>query len=147
MKQFMVWEPEVHVWLLKFQCNASEFTCNSGACIPLYYHCDDVEDCDDKSDEINCDIVSIDEKRYRQEFPPPPGVDFVECDQMNKYTTQYLDKVAKTVSVQENDKIFTLNLSLNVHNVFIKQILMPTNTHNKPCFVIGDNRSSLVWLP
>ena len=31
-----------------------EFTCKSGQCIPIYDACNSFEDCNDKSDELNC---------------------------------------------------------------------------------------------
>ncbi|KAJ6225332.1 hypothetical protein RDWZM_003877, partial [Blomia tropicalis] len=35
----------------------NEFQCHSGQCIPLNEHCNGEENCEDKSDEINCDQV------------------------------------------------------------------------------------------
>ena len=32
----------------------NEFQCHSGQCIPLNEHCNGEENCEDKSDEINC---------------------------------------------------------------------------------------------
>ena len=32
----------------------TEFTCNSGQCIPKHYKCDGYDDCDDSGDEMNC---------------------------------------------------------------------------------------------
>ena len=56
--------------LLFTQCKDHEFGCNSGLCIPLENRCDEVADCDDLSDESNCELVIVDFKRYRKEYPP-----------------------------------------------------------------------------
>jgi Low-density lipoprotein receptor domain class A len=50
------------VKLNNFQCNESEFVCDSGACISLENRCDEVEDCEDRSDETHCDIVTIEDQ-------------------------------------------------------------------------------------
>ena len=53
-----------------FKCNDTEFSCNSGSCISLAQRCDEVEDCNDKSDEINCTLATMHELLYRKEYPP-----------------------------------------------------------------------------
>lgn len=35
-------------------CMVNEFRCNDGSCIQAAYRCDNVSDCVDKSDELNC---------------------------------------------------------------------------------------------
>lgn len=35
-------------------CHSTEFTCSSGECLPLHFHCDGSNDCKDKSDERDC---------------------------------------------------------------------------------------------
>ena len=62
-------------------CSASEYTCDDGLCIDINLRCNGDNDCDDKSDEINCRKISID-KSYVKHFSPPPyetinGVDKV----------------------------------------------------------------------
>ena len=52
------------------QCSfRNEFTCDDGSCINKYKRCDDVNDCDDDSDENNCTIVKLEED-YRRGDPP-----------------------------------------------------------------------------
>ena len=51
-------------------CHANQFTCDEGTCVPLVSRCDTIEDCDDLSDERNCNLVYLDENKYRKERPP-----------------------------------------------------------------------------
>ena len=39
---------------LDVTCAEDEFTCANGDCIPNTYTCDNVDDCDDQSDEEGC---------------------------------------------------------------------------------------------
>lgn len=52
----------------KLQCNNNEFTCDNGDCIPIVNRCDIIKDCLDKSDEINCTTLTIDD--YLKTDPP-----------------------------------------------------------------------------
>ena len=50
-------------------CSEGEFTCSDGNCVGMEERCDQVLDCDDKSDELNCRIVVLEES-YRKTAPP-----------------------------------------------------------------------------
>ena len=45
-------------------CDESSFTCDNGFCIPMEKRCDQKLDCEDVSDEKQCQIISIDPKKY-----------------------------------------------------------------------------------
>ncbi|XP_069188985.1 uncharacterized protein [Procambarus clarkii] len=51
-------------------CQLGEFTCDDGTCIPLDYRCNLNIDCEDQSDEADCEVVVISEN-YNQLLPPP----------------------------------------------------------------------------
>ncbi len=51
-----------------------------------------------------------------------------------KKFAQISEKVAKTVAKSPNDKISTSELDLKVQNIYIKPLLKPKNTYNKPFF-------------
>ena len=39
-------------------CGADQFTCSTGGCIDMEWHCDKDIDCSDGSDEENCGIIN-----------------------------------------------------------------------------------------
>ena len=50
-------------------CNIGEFTCDDGQCIGMKQRCDQVFDCSDESDEVECKILVL-KKSYRKSSPP-----------------------------------------------------------------------------
>nr|XP_045595243.1 uncharacterized protein LOC123756207 [Procambarus clarkii] len=57
-------------------CTSEEFTCTDGTCIPFLLRCDLKFDCDDKTDETQCNIINF-PSDYRSKLPPRPGKDKV----------------------------------------------------------------------
>lgn len=50
-------------------CNSSEFTCANGDCIPREKRCNTQNDCDDFTDEDNCEMIIL-PRGYRSNRPP-----------------------------------------------------------------------------
>ena len=51
-------------------CDKDQFTCTDGTCVPLSKRCNKKPDCIDISDEKQCKIVALDEKRYIKDDVP-----------------------------------------------------------------------------
>ena len=50
-------------------CREGEFTCSNGDCVKIEERCDQVLDCQDESDEVDCKTVVL-KKSYRKTAPP-----------------------------------------------------------------------------
>ena len=50
-------------------CADDSFTCDDGQCIDINNRCDQVIDCRDKSDEMNCKLLVL-EDGYNKDIPP-----------------------------------------------------------------------------
>ncbi|ROT76894.1 hypothetical protein C7M84_004479 [Penaeus vannamei] len=53
-------------------CDREAFTCSDGSCVPLARRCDQVANCPDNSDELNCQIIIL-PKGYSSDLPPSTG--------------------------------------------------------------------------
>ena len=53
-------------------CSQDQFTCGSGVCIDVDSRCDNINDCDDRSDEADCSRLSTD-PTYQKFIVPPPS--------------------------------------------------------------------------
>ena len=110
-------------------CNEDEFTCDNGVCIAMEKRCDQRSDCQDVSDEKNCQMVNIDRSNYLASKPPPPlhgdtlvtveiRIDFMEVleilevDQIfrSKYTLylEWVDPRIEYFNLQINKKLNNL---------------------------------------
>ena len=50
-------------------CNKTQFTCDDGQCVMMEERCNQIPDCDDDSDELNCKILKLKEG-YNKRVPP-----------------------------------------------------------------------------
>ena len=50
-------------------CNKTQFTCDDGQCVTMEERCNQIPDCDDESDELNCKILKLKEG-YNKRVPP-----------------------------------------------------------------------------
>ena len=50
-------------------CKLDEFTCSTGHCLEMEQRCDQIGQCEDKSDEMNCKSIFL-ENGYTKEIPP-----------------------------------------------------------------------------
>ena len=56
---------------ISIQCNPkNQYTCWSGQCISLSKRCDKKIDCSDESDEIACQLMLLDDDKYRKANVP-----------------------------------------------------------------------------
>ncbi|KAG7162460.1 Glycine receptor subunit alpha-4-like 4, partial [Homarus americanus] len=60
--------------LLLTTCQSDSYTCDDATCIPLENRCDQKYDCLDRSDEVDCELVSM-PKDYKMNLPPRLGND------------------------------------------------------------------------
>ena len=50
-------------------CEDGEFTCRDGQCVNMTMRCDQLTHCKDKSDEMECNILNV-EENYNKQVPP-----------------------------------------------------------------------------
>ena len=85
-----------------------EFTCNDGSCVDLEERCDGVPNCDDQSDEENCQKVIISKKYPKNNIP----YKISQQKQVIKLKTNVSVKINEILSISEVDSKFSLKFAL-----------------------------------
>ena len=88
-------------------CDTEQFTCDDGNCVPLAGRCDSVTDCDDVSDEKNCQLVSLDVNKYLKEKPPTPV-------NSSKFPVNVTITIKSVLDIQEVGSVLKLLFNLDL---------------------------------
>ena len=117
-----------------------EFSCDSGQCIGMLKRCDKAMDCDDGSDESNCDLVVIPSSYDKIHSPPEMNVG---KDMANSLITR--------VSIMTVDVIDTLKMLIGItFEIQIKWKDIRLNFENlspNEKNLIPEKISNVLWLP
>lgn len=76
MKLFNIWTLSLWIWIfsiivvcfvpsVKNECSSYFFKCGNDHCIPLSWQCDDENDCNDNSDEVNCETKTCSPTEFK----------------------------------------------------------------------------------
>ena len=115
-----------------------QFTCDSGHCIDLDRRCDEVQDCDDGSDEMDCRLIDM-PASYMKEHQPPP--------QHQGSTIQ----IRTHVHITNVHKIDTINmlvtLTTKLHMKWKDPRLMYLNPRIGKENIVSEEKTQKIWLP
>ena len=86
-------------------CKKSEFACTNGLCLPETARCNSTAECEDSSDEENCEFL-LTKQGYLKDAPPPPAINETYLT-MTVNTTIY-----DMTDISSNDGIIVLDIAI-----------------------------------
>ena len=118
-------------------CQEKEFTCNDGQCVNMDLRCNQLPDCRDKSDELNCKILVL-EDGYNMEVPPVDSSDPVDV-------SVSID-LLKLVDINEED--YSIEIQFEISLVWKEKRAMYHNLKKRDSLnALSQNDIKLLWLP
>ena len=125
-------------------CKEDEFTCDDGQCVKIEKRCNQQYNCRDKSDEINCKILSLDHG-YNKRVSPILSTGF-GSDAVTPVSVRISMTLLKVVAIEEADHTNRLQFQITLewkenrvtyHNLK-KQIYMNA---------LSEADINMLWLP
>ena len=118
-------------------CQKGEFTCNDGQCVSMQERCNQLPDCKDKSDEMNCKILVL-EEGYNMDVPPiissEPAFVSVSID------------LLKLVSIDEED--YSIEIQFEISLVWKEKRVTYQNLKQRSSLnALQDKDIKSLWLP
>ena len=103
-----------HTTFLKMTtCLDQEFTCWTGDCISLEQRCDQVSDCDDQSDEKDCEIVVLPDS-YQKSVPPLTRLKTKGDKHFSPVEVRVNLTVMDVVAIRETENEIQIKLRTNI---------------------------------
>ncbi|XP_045615469.1 uncharacterized protein [Procambarus clarkii] len=117
-------------------CGEGDFTCVDGSCVKIARRCDQVTDCSDSSDELNCEVLQV-PHGYSQDLPPPTlhQQPLQLVLHLEVTSVRVFDLVAFTVQLDVLQSVTWHDARLTYAN------LLPGDFNNRA------KVSDLIWLP
>ena len=121
-------------------CNFSrEYTCDSGDCVDMEKRCDTIYDCEDASDEEDCDHVWL-SGSYKKEYAP-----------MRMKGNDQLLHINTNINLEKIDFIDTLKMKIGVtfqvEMMWKDERLSYKNIHQYPSYSLSETEGKKLWLP
>ena len=147
------WEPSgcgvegTHPRQLKLsRCSDGQFSCGDGDCVSMEERCDQVADCHDDSDEVDCLLLKL-KKNYNKKVPPFTTVrDITGLRRILPVQLNISIDLLKIVDMEEKDhKIdfqFQISLEWRDNRVLYNNLKMHT-----PLNTLPDEDIQELWLP
>ena len=117
-----------------------EFTCNSGQCVDMSDRCNQMNDCDDASDEDMCDLVHI-PKSYNKLHPPLTNFD-------EKNSPVNLSTQVNIISIDDIDPLhMQVGITFETQHKWSDSRLNFENLDVKGVNPISAETAEKLWLP
>ena len=93
-------------------CKEDQFTCDDGQCVKMKQRCNQLPNCRDKSDELGCEILILDQG-YNKRIPPITPASAVD-DAVRPVPVKISLTLYKVVSMKEDDHSIELQFHITL---------------------------------
>ena len=121
-----------------------EFTCDDGQCVRMEQRCDQVVQCRDKSDEVNCQILAL-ESSYNKRVPPITTVSATNFTVVPVPVNVSL-LLMKVVEIEEVDHSIHFQFQINLEWKEMRATYLNIKSDTSLNTLTDDDISQL-WLP
>ena len=128
--------------LLLTRCDENQFACSDSSCVDLEKRCDLFPDCDDKSDETDCRVLSISGETYKGyeiNFPTLPS----KNEQINLNVSINIEQI---VNVKDLDLKFVAKLTLKIKWFDVQLSWINLKNESTRNF-LSEKEIGMIWQP
>ena len=125
-------------------CNKTQFTCDNGDCVMMEERCNQIPDCDDESDELNCRILHL--KAGYNKRVPPIGTTGKKVKTLKPVEVNVSLTLHKIVAIKEDEHSIQLQFQISLQwkdNRATFYNLKPTSYLN----ALSSEEIETIWLP
>ena len=123
-------------------CKVDEFTCNDGQCIKMEERCDQLPQCEDKSDEQKCKILDLDFD-YNKKVPPLIAKEKTKEKQLLQVKVSMT--LQKVVAIEEDD--YSISFKFMINLIWRENRVTYKNLKNNSANLLSQEEINMLWLP